>query len=235
MAQQLHLDVRLSDSLSFDNYLPARNREPVESLTSTVHMLAAGRLPIDRVIFLWGEPASGKTHLLQATCRLAQQCGDIPFVYVPLAMMRKLSPEMLEGLERVALVCIDEVERICGEPGWEHALFTLFERMRDAGGVLVLAARVNPASLDVTLRDLATRLGWGVVYHIHALNETEILRALQLRARNRGLEMPETVARYVLHRYPRDAHSLFNLLERIDEASLARQRRITIPFLRSLE
>lgn len=235
MPQQLHLDVRLNDSLSFDNYLTARNREPVERLTSTVRMLAAGRLPADRLIFLWGEPASGKTHLLQATCRLAQQCGVVRFVYVPLAMMREFSPEILEGLERMALVCIDEIERICREPAWEHALFSLLERMRSAGGVLVVAGRVNPASLDVALRDLSTRLGWGVVYRIHALNEAETLHALQLRARNRGLEMPEKVARYVLHRYPRDAHSLFNLLERIDAASLARQRRITIPFLRTLE
>ena len=135
----------------------------------------------------------------------------------------------------MTLVCIDEIERICREPSWEHALFSVLERMRSARGMLVLAGRVNPAGLDVALRDLATRLAWGVVYRIHALNETETLRALQLRARNRGLEMPEKVARYVLHRYPRDARSLFNLLERIDEASLVRQRRITIPFLRTLE
>ncbi len=235
MPQQLHLDVRLNDSLSFDNYLTARNREPVERLTSSVRLLAAGRLPVDRLIFLWGEPASGKTHLLQATCRLAQQCGDVPFAYVPLAMMREFSPGILEGLEGIALVCIDDIERICREPPWEHTLFSVLERMRSARGMLVVSGKVNPASLDVALRDLATRLGWGVVYRIHALNETETLRALQLRAHNRGLEMPEKVARYVLHRYPRDAHSLFNLLERIDEASLVRQRRITIPFLRTLE
>ena len=89
MPQQLHLDVRLNDSLSFDNYLTARNREPVDRLVSSVRLLAGGRLPVDRLIFLWGEPASGKTHLLQATCRLAQQCGDLPFVYVPLTMMRR--------------------------------------------------------------------------------------------------------------------------------------------------
>ena len=235
MAQQLHLDVKLNDSFSFDNYLAARNREAVERLAATVRALAAGHLPADRLIFLWGERASGKTHLLQASCRLAQHHGNIPFAYVPLAMARELSPGILEGLEQLTLVCIDGIDQICHEPAWEHALFTLVERMRSAQGTLVLAARVNPASLELTLRDLATRLGWGVVYRLHPLDESEIVHALQLRAHNRGLEMAEKVARYVLHRYPRDAHSIFNLLERIDEASLVRQRRVTIPFLRTLE
>ena len=235
MVQQLHLDVRLNDSHSFDNYFVARNREPVDGLVAAVTGLAAGKVPVDRVVFLWGESACGKTHLLQATCRLAQQRGRIPFAYVPLTMEPALSPAILEGLERMALVCVDDVESICRQPSWEHALFALLERMRSTNGVLVLASRVNPASLDVALRDLATRLGWGVVYRIHVLNEAERLQALQLRARNRGLEMSEKVARYLLHRYPRDARSLFDLLERIDQVSLAQQRRVTIPFIRSLE
>jgi DnaA family protein len=56
-----------------------------------------------------------------------------------------------------------------------------------------------------------------------------------LRAHNRGLDLPPDVGRYILQRYPRDLVSLFALLDRIDAASLARQRRITIPFLREFE
>jgi DnaA-homolog protein len=73
------------------------------------------------------------------------------------------------------------------------------------------------------------------VYQLRTLSDQEKIAAMQLRARNRGLELGESVARYMLRRYPRDAGSLFALLERIDEASLASQRRITIPFLRELE
>jgi DnaA family protein len=67
------------------------------------------------------------------------------------------------------------------------------------------------------------------------LSDAQKLEAVQLRARHRGFEMPEDVARYILSRYPRDLVSLFDLLDRIDEASLAQQRRVTIPFLRELE
>ena len=47
--------------------------------------------------------------------------------------------------------------------------------------------------------------------------------------------MTEEVANYLLTRFPRDTHSLFALLDKLDSATLAAQRRLTIPFLRGLE
>lgn len=234
MSRQLHLDIRLKDDLSFDNYLIARNREPVAGLQAMLSKFRRQRPAADRLLFFWGERGSGKTHLLQAACRLAEQSAGVSFAYVPLAMASEVPSTMLEGLERSDLVCVDDIEHICGRLAWENALFALIERLRGTTGVLLAAARTNPASLDLALPDLATRLGWGLVYQLRALSDTESIRALQLRACNRGLQMSEKVARYVLHHYPRDARSVFDFLEQIDEASLARQRRITIPFIRSL-
>jgi DnaA family protein len=57
---------------------------------------------------------------------------------------------------------------------------------------------------------------------------------LQLRARQRGFELPDDVAHYLLRRAPRDPASLFALLDRLDYASLAAQRKLTIPFVREL-
>ena len=114
-------------------------------------------------------------------------------------------------------------------------MFALCERLRAAGGMLLAAGARPPRELGLKLPDLATRLGWGPVYALTPLGDDERLEAVRLRARNRGLEMPEEVARYILARYPRDLDSLFALLDKLDVASLAEQRRLTIPFLRSLE
>ena len=234
MSQQLHLDIRLRDDLSFDNYLIARNRESVAGLQAVLSRLRH-RLPGgDRSLFFWGERGSGKTHLLQAACRLCGQTGNVSFAYVPLAIAQEVSPALLEGLEGVDLACVDDIEHVCGRLDWENALFALVERLHAGRGILLVAGRTNPASLNLALPDLATRLGWGLVYQLHALSDSEIIEALQLRARNRGLHMSEKVARYVLHHYPRDARSVFDFLDQLDETSLARQRRITIPFIRSL-
>jgi DnaA family protein len=195
---------------------------------------ATGDKTAAQMIFLWGADGSGKSHLLQAACRLAHELGIAP-VYVPLADAAELSPSLLESAETAPLVCLDDVERIAGKPEWEMALFTLTERLRAAGGTLISAASSPPARLGLRLPDLASRLAWGTVYALEPLSDAEKLEAIRLRAHNRGFEMPEEVVQYILSRYPRDLRSLFDLLDRIDRASLAQQRRVTIPFLRRLE
>jgi DnaA family protein len=48
------------------------------------------------------------------------------------------------------------------------------------------------------------------------------------------MAMPEAVAHYLLQRHARDLTALFGLLERLDRASLAAQRRLTVPFVREV-
>ena len=234
MSQQLSLNLRLKDGSSFSNFLAGPNREALDRMRAAVVAAATGDKSSAQMIFLWGADGSGRSHLLQASCRLAQELGIAP-VYVPLADVAALSPFLLESAEMAPLVCLDDLERIAGLPEWEMALFTLTERLRTAGGTLISAASSPPARLGLRLSDLTSRLAWGTVYALEPLADAEKLEAIRLRARNRGIEIPEEVVQYILSRYPRDLRSLFDLLDRIDRASLAQQRRVTIPFLRRLE
>ena len=227
MNDQLALKLRLNDSSSFANFYAGQNAQAVGHLET----IAQGGT--ERALFLWGEAGSGKTHLLQAACRVAAEQGLHP-VYLTFAEVVSLAVEVLENVEQALLVCLDDVGCIAGNSTWESAVFALCDRLRAAGGCLVGAARLPPPQLGLGLADLASRLGWGAVYPLHGLADEEKLAAVRLRARNRGLEMGQEVARYILNRYPRNMHSLFALLDRIDQASLSQQRRITIPFIRTL-
>ena len=228
--RQLPLNLRLRDASSFENFLPGRNREARERLQS---ILSAASGP-SGWLTLWGESGSGKTHLLEAACRAAGEAGHLP-VYVPLRDRASLHPEMLEDLESVQLVCVDDVQAIAADPEWERALFGLYERLRAGGGQLVVAGAAAPAALGLQLPDLATRLAAGLVYPLAMLTDADKIAALRLRAGRRGMQLGEDVAQYLLTRYPRDLHSLFAMLERLDQATLAAQRRVTIPFVRELE
>lgn len=234
MSRQLSLNLRLKDASSFGNFLAGPNREALEQLRAAVVRAATQTDARPTMIYLWGAEGAGKTHLLQAACRLAQELGIAP-AYLPLAEVVALGPSLLEGIEQTPLVCLDDVERVAGKPEWETALFSLVERLRAARGMLAVAAAAPPDRLGLKLPDLASRLAWGATYAMQPLSDAQKLEAVRLRAQHRGFEMPEDVARYILSRYPRDLVSLFNLLDRIDEASLAQQRRVTIPFLRQLE
>jgi DnaA family protein len=234
VSRQLPLNLRLKDASSFGNFLAGPNREALEQLRAAVVQATTQVSTKPAMIYLWGAHGAGKTHLLQAACRLAQELGVAP-AYIPLADVMTLGPSLLEGLEETPLVCLDDVERVAGKPEWEAALFSLVERLRAARGMLAVAASAPPDRLGLKLPDLSSRLAWGTAYAMQPLGDAQKLEAVQLRARHRGLEMAEDVARYILSRYPRDLGSLFSLLDRIDEASLTQQRRVTIPFLRELE
>ena len=234
MSLQLSLNLRLKDASSFSNFLPAQNREVLARLRAAIVAAATAEKPEERMLFLWGAPGTGKTHLLQAACRLAQELGVAP-VYVPLAEAANLSTSLLEDVEEFPLICLDDVERIAAQPAWESALFSLSERLRGVSGTLVAAAAAGPNHIGLRMPELITRLAWGPVYQLQPMDDTEKLEAVRLRARNRGFEIPPDVVHYILMRYPRDTHSLFDLLDRIDRASLTHRRRVTIPFLKSLE
>jgi DnaA family protein len=229
MNAQLALNLRLRDGSSFENFLPGRNREAL-SQARAMAVAPAGF----RSLYLYGDRGSGKTHLLEAACRECADNGPAPF-YLSLREVGALDPSMLEGVERHPVVCLDDLGEAAGRPAWEEALLSLWERCRPRPVAWLVAATAPPDRLGLKLADLATRLATAAAYALHVLSDEEKLSAMQLRAGNRGLELPEEVARYILNRYPRDLATLFALLDRLDDAALARQRRLTIPLIREVE
>lgn len=222
---QLPLNLALRDDATLANYYPGENREMVQCLG------ALGTDDDTRAVYLWGGPGAGKTHLLQAVCHEAGR-RDRSCAYLPLGEPAGLSTALLEGLEQLDLVCIDDLQGIAGQAAWEEAVFHLFNRCRDGHARLVMGACAVPAGIGLGLPDLVSRLGWGLIFHVRPLSDEQMIDALQLRARQRGLDLPADVARYLLRHYRRDMTSLASLLERLDHASLVAQRRLTIPFVK---
>ncbi len=225
---QLSLGMWLREGATFSNFITGQNSQLVAQLRQL------GSEPSERFLYLWGSVGSGKSHLLQALCHQTTAAGRCAF-YLPLSEASQLSPAMLEGLEQMALVVIDDVDAIAGEMAWEEALFHLYNRLRDCGqGVLVVAAQLPLATLALELADLHSRLAWGLVFQLQGLDDEDKRLALQQRAAGRGFELPDDVVTYLLRYYRRDVAGLFELLEQLDQASLANQRRLTIPFVKEV-
>ena len=221
---QLALPLQLADHAVFASYLESGN----EALVATLSGIASGES--GHGCWLWGAPATGKTHLLQAACDAA---GDSA-VYVPLSMFAEAGPEILEGLATRELVCIDDLDQVVGIPEWEAALFDLCNQVLDADAQLVVSAASAPRECPIVLADLQSRLARLPVFQVHSLDEQERVMALQLRSRHRGLELPDDTARYLLKRSRRDMASLYEVLDRLDKEALRAKRRLTIPFVRSI-
>lgn len=221
---QLALPLRLDDHAVFASFLAHGN----EALIATLRTLADEQT--GQGCWLWGAPATGKTHLLQAVC---DRAGDRS-VYVPLEALVEAGPGVLEGLASRELVCIDDVDRVLGDAAWEGALFTLFNDLQDSGGQMIVAASAAPREMPVELADLASRMSRLAVFQVRALDDEQRVAALQLRAGHRGIELPDETARFMIRRSRRDMASLYELLDKLDLEALRAQRRLTVPFVRDV-
>lgn len=182
-------------------------------------------------VYLAGPAGVGKTHLLLATCAATDAAGRRA-AYLPLAAAAGRLRDALEALEGNDLIALDGLDAIAGQREDEIALFDAHNRARAAGVVLLYAARDIPDAIGLGLPDLRSRLGQCTRITLSSLDEEGRRDVLRQRAQRRGLVLEEAALDWLLKRVGRDLGGLTALLDTLDRASLAAQRRITVPFLR---
>jgi DnaA family protein len=182
-------------------------------------------------VYLSGAAGSGKSHLLMAACHAAHEAGRT-VQYLPLKTLHEHFMA-LRGVAGSQLIALDDIDVIAGERDAEHALFDLYNRARAEGTALIFTAQAVPAQLNLGLPDLRSRLGACTQFTLKPLEDGERREVLKQQAALRGIELDEGVLDWLFARYARDLGALLDLLDRLDQASLAAQRRITIPFLRT--
>ncbi|MBP6596768.1 MAG: DnaA regulatory inactivator Hda [Arenimonas sp.] len=219
--------------------LPLALRTPPDQRLAAFHgqpavrdaLAAAARGERKDWLYLSGPAGSGKSHLLLAACAEAGAHGRRA-AYLPLAAFAGRLADALAAQEGVHLACLDGLEAIAGHALDEEALFHFHNRSLASGATVVYAAGAAPAALGLGLPDLVTRLGQCTRITLAGLDDDGRRAVLRQRAARRGLQLDEPVLDYLMRRADRDLASLTALLDRLDKASLAAQRRITIPFLR---
>jgi len=215
-AAQLPLPLRPPGAGDFDSFVADGNTEVIAILRHWANDAAGGN------VLLHGEPGSGKSHLLHAACRAAQETGAaVGFVALDIGT---LPPAVLDGLEARDAVVIDAVQAVAGEPAWELALFNLYNALQLSGGRLLLAARAPAARLGLGLPDLTSRLCACATYAVHPLDDSGHERLLRNAAAARGMRLDDATLAYILKYSQRDTVALLSLLEALDRTSLARRR-----------
>jgi DnaA-homolog protein len=227
MAEQLPLKFEFRADHTFEDYFPGNNIEVVDLLKK----FANGEG--EKFIFLWGNSGYGKSHLLNACCQRAFQKGLSSF-YLDFTEFDLTDTDLFVGLENFELVCLDNINRLSGREDWEIALFNFYNQHRDLQRRLLISASAAPDSLSFTLPDLKTRFNWGLTLKINPFDDTNKIAALSYKAHQKGFEIPLQTARYLLSRYDRKLSSLWTILDKLDVASLAAKRKLTIPFLKEI-
>jgi DnaA family protein len=225
---QYTLAVTLPDDETLQSFYGAKESPAVQFIEQ---FLAPGKPQLP--LYLFGASGSGKSHLLYAACVHAQELG-LTSQLLALDDFRQYSPRLFDGLEQLDLVCLDNIQAIAGDSHWQVALFDLYNRMVEQGKRLLIVADEAPQQLGISLPDLVSRLQACTIFQLRLLSDDDKQKLLQQKARLRGMDLPDEVARFLLNRQQREIRALVAILDKLDKASIVHQRKLTIPFVKDV-
>jgi DnaA-homolog protein len=223
--KQIALDIGLASSPSFANFFCGPNEAALKHLTLWTGNALRSPVPT----YLWGESASGKTHLLKAVREALREQGAAS------GWMDASVMEPPDFDERWAAVVLDDCHLYTAVQ--QQAAFNWFVNALNApdGRPRWVLAAGNAPPADLQLRDdLRSRLGWGHVFALEALTEPERRAVLRREADSRGVLLSDDAMDFILNRFSRDLGSLMQLLNQLDVYALQTQRAITIPLIKSM-
>lgn len=210
-----------------DNFVPGDN---LEVLAGVQAALASSHFA---GLWLCGSAGTGKTHLLRAACLAAhEQRGHAEFVSLS-GMSRTTLLTQFEALDSEAgMIALDDVDIVCGDDDLEYALFSVYQRLVQEQGALLVSASGPATACQFNLPDLNSRMRGLLHYQLARLSDEHKAQLLRQRAEHKGYRLENAVLHYWLTHGPRDLKALLTDLERLDRASLARKRQVTIPLLK---
>ena len=230
MAAQLILPMGVDDSLGLDNFLDTPNKNLLAFLKQQLQQRVSGQLTAYAGIFIWGEPSSGKSHLISALSQWVKQNGGKALYLEPAGSEIKAGKENLSG--RIYL--LDDVETFISDSAAERQFLTLIERIKQQNAMLLITARQAVKGLKIGLPDLSSRLQAMDGFELLALRDDEKREVLHQRANQRGILLGDDVLNWLFTHTARDLGMLLNLLERMDVHSLSQKRKVTIPLIKSI-
>lgn len=223
--QQMILDIGLPGGPSLSNYFAGPNLAAVEHLSLWVADPNRSGLRSPVPIYLWGDSGSGKTHLLKAAREALREQG---------ARAGWLDASIqLPGAfdESWSAIFLDDVHLYNSQQ--QQNAFNWFVHAQTVQRPVIATGAVAPLALPLR-DDLRSRMGWGHIFQLQVLTETEQRAVLRKAADARGVFLGDEVMDYMLSRFSRDLGHLMELLELLDGYSLQTKRPITIPLIRSM-
>ncbi|MCH2472684.1 MAG: DnaA regulatory inactivator Hda [Gammaproteobacteria bacterium] len=221
--RQIPLDVSLSEYMTFETFYLGPNKSVVDSLRDEKNQL----------IWLAGLEGFGKTHLLHAFLN-SHEHENKKVLYLPMSESQDFTPDILDNLAQYDLVAIDDIENIIGDMTWEEQLLKFYEDSYSTRNKILITANDTPKGLNFLLPDLSSRFNLALIERLRPMNEDEMIKAILIHSKARGFDLPEDSAKYLINRVPRDVSVLVDMIKLLDYESLSMQRKLTIPFIKTV-
>ena len=211
MINRLVLRLEPSETYTREGFRIGVNQNLFSTLFSTDHL------------WVHGDPAVGKTHAMHI---LVTAVDD--------AILVADADYELTGLDAFSTVVLDGIDQWMDNAENERQIFGLYERLVRANRRLVITSEVRLENLDFVLPDLKSRFSMFTRYHMMPLPPEEQLGFLQDLVKRNGATLNAEVGRYLLRHLTRSQSGLVQVVGRLNEESIFRNRTISIPFVKEV-
>ena len=227
--KQLHLDIKLDESITLDNFISCSSTELV--LKATNHFVS--NHSSFKTLYLWGKDGVGKNYLLHATNKKCKE-NNLSSTFLSFSRNTFEDKAVLEGLEELDVIFIEGLERYPNDKDWEIALFNLVNAGMSKGVRMLFSSNQVAKDLSMQLSDLKSRLIAFPAFELPEITEKEKIEALDQSAQRKGLIFEEKVLTYILNHTSRSLEDLLKLMSDLDTFSLEKKRKVSISLVKDL-
>ena len=230
---QLILDFPVSPRYSFDNFIVCAGNRTAFEFARRVADPAAG----DRVLYLYGPPGSGKTHLLMAAGERLAGAKVVSIIACDTLAGDDVSggDSLVARLHDAPVLLIDDMDRVPDVRRRREDIWHLFNEFYQSGRGIVVTGAVPPRELTTVDEHLISRLLWGLVARIDVSDDDSRRLILKKLADDRQIMLPDEVIAYLLVHTRRDLHSLKGAFDAVVRQALASGRKITLRLARETQ
>tara|TARA_Y100000814_G_scaffold241750_1_gene186287 strand:+ start:74 stop:790 length:717 start_codon:yes stop_codon:yes gene_type:complete len=227
--KQLFLDVKIDKSKTLDSFIKCDSTELIIQALKEF----CKEDSLNQFFYLWGKEGSGKNYLLHS---LNQEfiLMEKRAAFIPFKKHKFSSPSILEGLNSVDLIILENIEMYPNDPEWELAFFNLINECKQSGSKIICSSKKVAKDLEFSLPDLISRVLSFSAFELKEVEEGEKKEALKKALTRKGLTAEDKVISYILNHTSRGLSDLLQLISDLDNFSLEKKRKITIPLIKEM-
>ena len=177
--------------------------------------------------YLWGQKYSGKSHLLYSACNYYSKKNK-KCVYLPLKEKNMFGDDILNSFADYDLICIDDIDEIFGINNWEYSFFVLINKILEKSKKIIFTSSSSLALNKINLKDLQSRISWGLIYMIENPNENIKKSIINKIVSENDYNISTNVIDYLLNNKERDTFLLLENIHKIGRYSLSINKKISV-------